>query len=162
MKACHRHPLALVGIGNTIAGDDAAGIVALEHLQKTLAWHPSLLFLTLQADIYEISEHLSRANHFIFIDAVAGSEPGHILRSNQIPSAHAPSFHQTDIGGVMASLKSLEYVEQFPSWEVWGIAILPPTELKIGVTAATQKAIQTLGNQLARHVRSFLKQESPQ
>lgn len=158
MKACHQYLLALIGIGNMIAGDDAAGIVALEHLQKTLSGEPSLLFLTLPADLYEISDHLSRASHFIFIDAVAGSEPGHILRSSQIPRVHAPSFHQTDIGGVMASLERLEFVYPFPSWEVWGITILPPTELNIGLSPAIQIAVQKLGNQLAGHVRRLLQE----
>lgn len=160
MKASNQYPVALVGIGNQIAGDDAAGIVALEQLQKKLSGYSSLLFLTLQADLYDISDHLDRAGHFIFIDAVAGREPGQILRSRRIPRAHTPSLHQTDIGAVMAALESLEFVTPFPSWEIWGISIIPPTELNIGLTAPIQKKIRALIYQVARHVRGLLQEEA--
>lgn len=155
MSKCDKQALALVGIGNTIAGDDAAGIVALEYLQKALSGNPSLYFLTLEADLFEISDHLSRANHFIFIDAVAGNEPGQILRSRQIPRAYTPSFHQADIGAVMASLEKLTFVEPFPSWEVWGITIAPPTEFRTGLREPIESAAKMVAVLLASHVKEI-------
>ncbi|OGW35335.1 MAG: hypothetical protein A2X58_01795 [Nitrospirae bacterium GWC2_56_14] len=148
--------IALVGIGNSLAGDDAAGITALEQLKLALCNNTSLVFLTLAGDLYEISDHLHRAHHFIFIDAVAGDEPGHILRSCWIPRAYAPSFHQTDIGAVMVSLERLECIQPFPTWELWGITIDPPHEIRTELSPPVVQAVADLVEKLTQHVTASL------
>ena len=150
------YTIALVGIGNSLAGDDAAGITALEQLKLALCNNTSLVFLTLAGDLYEISDHLHQAHHFLFIDAVTGDEPGHILRSCRIPRAYAPSFHQTDIGAVMASLEQLEYIQPFPTWELWGITIDPPYEIRTELSLPVVRAVTDLVEKVTQYVLESL------
>jgi hydrogenase maturation protease len=139
-----RAKLAIVGVGNTLAGDDGAGIEAVRRLGPMLQGRPGILLYAIEGDHFEIADLLDRAERFIFVDAVAGERPGERVRLTRNPRAFAPSFHQTDIASVMRGLEALRIADPFPSWEIWGITILPPEELGEGLSPEVDRAVDRL------------------
>lgn len=144
--------LAVVGIGNTLAGDDGAGIRAVEMLGDRLGDAEGILLLTLEGDLLSIADMLDSADSFIFLDAVAGTPPGRIVRSSSACRAFAPSFHQTDIGTLMARLSTLGLREPFPRWEIRGVTIDPPVILGEGLSAEVETAVARLVDDLAAEI----------
>ncbi|HTP63996.1 MAG TPA: hydrogenase maturation protease [Geobacteraceae bacterium] len=142
--------LAVVGVGNTLAGDDGAGVVAARRLQTLWADEPEVFFHVLEGDHFEVADLLDRANRFVFIDAVAGEWPGTLARMEESRRAFAPSFHQTDITAVMQTLEKLGTVDPFPAWEVWGVTILPPAELGEGLSPEVEEGVNRLCRRLDR------------
>jgi hydrogenase maturation protease len=148
--------LAIVGIGNTLAGDDAAGISVVRLLQEKLPPDDRLMFLYLEGDLYEISDYLNQAAEFIFVDAIAGSNAGEIVFGNSGPRAFAPSFHQTDIGAVMKCLQLLDYTAPFPSWSVCGITVDPPREICTKLTPHVEQSVPILVEKLTTIIERSL------
>jgi hydrogenase maturation protease len=146
--------LAVVGIGNTLAGDDGAGIRAVEMLRDRLgdAASDGILLLTLEGDLLSVADMLDQADGFIFLDAVAGTPPGRIVRSSSACRAFAPSFHQTDIGTLMARLSTLGLREPFPGWEIRGVTIDPPVFLGEGLSPEVEAALSSLVEDLAAEI----------
>jgi hydrogenase maturation protease len=134
----------IIGIGNTLMGDDGAGIVALEKLQARLDDRHDLLFHPLVHDLFEMAELIDKAQRFIFIDVFPGSPPGRLARFSSASPVFMPSLHQTDIGAVMRMLEPLRLVDPFPSWEVWGIAAEPPFLLGQGLSGPVAHAVNEL------------------
>lgn len=141
--------VAVVGIGNPLAGDDGAGPAVVEALRMRLDTQPRVLLEHLDGDLFAVSELLPRARRFIFVDAVLGSPPGRVIRRAAGPAHLAPSLHQTDIHAVMTVLAALEVVAPFPLWEVRGITIAPPRELTEGLSAPVAAAVAALVEELA-------------
>lgn len=146
--------LAVVGIGNTIAGDDGAGIRVIELLERMLDGNrPQWVVLgLLEGDLLAVTELIGAVDAFIFTDAVAGSPPGRIVRSTAVQRAFAPSFHQTDIGTLMARLEAIGLRDPFPEWEVRGITIDPPAKLGEGLSPAVEAAACELAETLTREI----------
>lgn len=151
-----RARLAILGVGNTLAGDDGAGIEAVRRLSSMLEGRPGILLHTIEGDLFEIADLLDRAGRFVFIDAVAGERPGMRVLFADTPRAFAPSFHQTDIATVMRGLEALRIVDPFPSWEIWGVTILPPEELGEGLSPEVDRAVDRLCADLCRMVADTL------
>jgi hydrogenase maturation protease len=141
--------LAIIGIGNSLAGDDGVGPEVVRLLGERLGASETVLLHTLTGDLLEIADWLERAERFIFVDAVAGAEPGQIVIGQPAERAYAPSFHQADIATVMRSLAAMGVADPFPAWEVWGITIRPPTELCEGLSPAVAAAASELTDRLA-------------
>lgn len=154
MRSEGRGRLAVIGIGNTIAGDDGAGIRVIELLERGLGGNrpPWVVLGLLEGDLLAVTELIGDNDSFIFTDAVAGSPPGRIVRSTAVQRAFAPSFHQTDIGTLMARLEAIGLRAPFPEWEVRGITIDPPTKLGEGLSPAVEAAACSLAQSLAREI----------
>lgn len=139
----------VVGIGNPLAGDDGAGPAVVEALRAQLGEASGVLLERLDGDLFAVADLLPRASRFFFVDAVIGPPPGSIVR-RLAPSPHlAASLHQADISAVMTALAPLGLVEPFPTWEVWGIAIDPPRELKEELSPVVERAVAALAQELA-------------
>ena len=153
-----RAHIAFAGIGNTLAGDDGAGVAALERLADALSddQKETVLFYRLAGDLFAVSELLDTAERFIFLDAVAGEVPGElrVLRSDT-PFTHTGSFHQTDIGAVMRSLSKLEWCTPFPEWEVRGITIASPDRLCEGLSPEIDRAVDRLVAGMVGEIRQL-------
>jgi hydrogenase maturation protease len=135
----------VVGLGNPLVGDDGVGVVVLETLRRRWGDTPGLLLATLEGDIYAVADLLGQAERFLFVDAVAGETPGELsIAQPGAGRALAPSLHQADVGTVMRGLAELGLVEPFPPWEVWGVTVLPPTELRIGLSPAVEAGVEAL------------------
>jgi hydrogenase maturation protease len=155
-----RAAIGVVGIGNPVVGDDGAGIAVIERIKPKWGADPGVLLLTLEGDLFELSDHLGRAERFVFADAVAGGTLGEITRSKQAPRAFAPSFHQLDVGAVMAALANLDLISPFPHWEIWGISIDPPREVRRGLSPPVAEAVETLAASLSRLIEETVAAEN--
>mgnify|MGYP000116292189 CR=1 FL=1 len=146
---CQCYALAVIGIGNALAGDDGAGPAVVEALRARLGEVPGVLLESLDGDLFAVADLLPRVQRLIFVDAVIAQPPGAILRRVPPSPGLAPSLHQTDIGAVMRALAALDLVHPFPQWEVWGIAIEPPRELKEELSPPVAQAVAELAEELA-------------
>jgi hydrogenase maturation protease len=143
-----RLTLAIVGVGNTLAGDDGAGVEAVRRLESSWGGEAEVFFHTIEGDHFEVADLLDCANKFIFVDAISGERPGELVRMGETRRAFAPSFHQTDIAAVMQTLEALGIVAPFPAWEVWGVTILPPAELGEGLSPEVAAGVERLCRKL--------------
>ncbi len=147
-----RARLAVVGIGNDLAGDDGVGVVVAERLRARFRSRDDVLVETLAGDPFAVADLLGDAERFVFLDAIAGGTPGELRRLRAAPRAFAPSMHHTDIGTVMASLAALEVVTPFPPWEILGVVIDPPEELGEGLSPAVAAAAERLEREVVAMV----------
>jgi hydrogenase maturation protease len=146
----------VVAIGNTLAGDDGVGVEVVRRLQRLWSDRPEVLFEILPGDLLAVSELLDRAERFLFVDALSGERPGSVEVRTAAPRAFSPSLHQTDIGAVMATLERLGVVDPFPPWEVWGVVIEPPRELREGLSPEVEAGAAELAEHLHRHLDLML------
>ncbi len=151
-----RARVAVVGIGNTIAGDDGVGVLVAEHLLERWSKTDEVLVAILPGDLFSVSDYLDQTEAFVFIDAIAGDDPGEIRILDSAQRAFAASLHQTDIGTVMAALKKLAMADPFPRWQVWGITIEPPEELGEGLSPEVAEAAVELERRIIEHVEALL------
>lgn len=142
----------IIGIGNTLMGDDGAGIVAVETLRSRCAGRTGLFFHLLQHDLFEMADLLDRARRFIFVDVFLGTPAGAIATVRDHSAALTPSIHQTDIGTVMRMLKNLDLVEPFPAWEIRGIAVETPLLLGKGLSTPVSRAVGEIITELFERV----------
>lgn len=147
-----RARLAIIGIGNTIAGDDGVGVLVAERLQGRWSENDDVLVAILPGDLFSVSDLLHRTERLLFLDAIAGDDPGEIRVLDSAQRAFAASLHQTDIGTVMSALKKLEMADPFPEWEVWGITIEPPEELGEGLSPVVAEAADELERRIVERV----------
>jgi hydrogenase maturation protease len=131
--------IVFAGVGNTLAGDDGVGIFMVRELEKRLRGRGSFRFAELEGDLYHIWDMLQDTSAFLFLDAVTGEKPGLLRKGKTLPRAYSPSFHQSDLSAVIASLEQL-WDGEFPKWTLWGISIDPPAELGEGLTVEVRKA----------------------
>ena len=156
MRGAARKRVAVAGIGNELAGDDGAGLEAIRLLEPAWLHDERVLLCRLEGDLFAVADLLPLAHEFVFVDAVAGDIPGEAVRGAHLQRAFAPSFHQTDIASVMQSLEALGMVDPFPRWELWGVTILPPKELRPGLSPPVEKAVRDLAGALDAHLRQIL------
>jgi hydrogenase maturation protease len=149
--AARRSRLALVGIGNTLAGDDGVGIEVVQALEAGWAGEAAargVEFHYLRGDLYAVADLLERADRFVFVDAVVAEPVGRIVAIDPAPAAPAPSLHQADIGTVVTSLRRLGVASPFPACEFWGVTIALPRTLGEGLSPAVAGAARALGTRL--------------
>jgi hydrogenase maturation protease len=151
-----RARLAVIGIGNTLAGDDGVGIVVAERLRCRWDDSDQVLVATLPGDLFAVEDLLDRARQLLFIDAIAGDNPGELQVLTSVQRAFSASLHQTDIGTVMNALKKLELADPFPDWQVWGITIERPDELGEGLSPPVAAAADRLEAKIVEYVADVL------
>ena len=149
--------VAIVGIGNTLAGDDGVGVVVAERLATRWPGSDEVLVTTLPGDLFAVEDLLDRTCELLFVDAIAGDTPGEIRVLDSAQRAFAPSLHQTDIGTVMAALRRLGLADPFPAWQVWGIVIAPPEELGEGLSHEVAAAAEELERRIVAYVEARLR-----
>ena len=160
MSPSAKRRVAVVGIGNTLAGDDGVGIEIAGWLREKWSACEAVAIEVLEGDLFAVSDWLPTAERFIFVDAVAGETPGENVILRHCPRGFASSFHQSDIGAVMHTLHALNLVEPFPEWEIWGTTISPPGELRCGLSAPVRSAALALAADLDRHLAATLLPEA--
>lgn len=139
--------IIFAGVGNTLAGDDGAGIFMVRELEKMLPDCDSFMFVELQGDLYHIWDLLPGTDAFFFLDAVTGEKPGLVRKGKTLPRAYTPSFHQSDLSAVILSLERL-WDGEFPAWDLWGVSINPPEELGEGLSPEVSRGAARLVQEL--------------
>jgi hydrogenase maturation protease len=148
--------LGIIGVGNTIAGDDGAGIAVVRKLRDSLPRNDRVFFHELAGDTLSIADHLGEAGYFIFCDAFAAENPGEIRILRDLPRRSlTPSFHQTDIASTLQTLKTLAVVSPFPGWELWGIAIEHPRFFSTSLSPEIVRAVDKCAFDLARRIAAL-------
>jgi hydrogenase maturation protease len=103
----------VLGIGNTILTDEAAGVRAVEMLEKTCAVPDNVLVIDGGTSGMEMIEDLSNLDFLIVIDVVkTGAAPGTVVKiaGDEIPVffRRKLSPHQIALPDVLASLELLD------------------------------------------------------
>lgn len=105
----------VLGIGNTILSDEAAGVRAVEALEKAFQMPANVLVIDGGTSGMEMIEDLSNVDFLIVIDVVkTGAAPGTVVK---IAGADIPVFfrnklspHQIGLPDVLASLELLDAI----------------------------------------------------
>jgi hydrogenase maturation protease len=103
----------VLGIGNTILSDEAAGVRAVESLEQTYSLPPDVQIIDGGTSGMEMIEDLSDLDFLIVIDVVkTGAAPGTVVRiaGDEIPVffRRKLSPHQIALPDVLASLELLD------------------------------------------------------
>jgi hydrogenase maturation protease len=132
----------VIGYGNPLRGDDAAGLVAAERLGG-MAVHQ----LT-----PELAERIAQADRIVFLDADANLAPGEIVVSPVEP-APGPLDHYATPAGLL-SLARAVYGAAPQSWTI-GIGG-EDFGYKEGLTAAAVRAVERAENAVKAGLAFFL------
>lgn len=105
----------VLGIGNTILTDEAAGVRAVEALERAYKIPPTVQVIDGGTSGMEMIEDLSNLDFLIVIDVVkTGAAPGTLVKiaGNQIPVffRNKLSPHQIGLPDVLASLELLDAI----------------------------------------------------
>lgn len=149
------YPLCVVGVGNTLAGDDGAGNTVVSRLRKRYSDRDDVLLHNLETDPLELWDVLPAAERFIFVDALAGQPAGRLVCAgrNSARRAWSPSLHQMDLPTVVFSLCTLLEIDDL-SWSIWGVTIDPPEMLVEGFTPEVAAAVEDLVEILSNRIES--------
>ena len=142
--------IGIIGIGNSLAGDDGAGIEIVRRLREKWPDCSEVYLTTLEGDFFGITEILPLAERFIIVDSVNGEEPGCVVHDAGHIPGFSPSLHQTDIASVLDALKNIEFISPFPEWEIWGVTITQPVEFRESLSPDVQRGIEILLKDLNR------------
>ncbi len=145
--------LAIIGIGNDLAGDDGVGVEVIRRLETMGLAGQGVFLHTLVGDHFEIADLLCQAERFIFVDAIEGERSGELIFMENTRRAFAPSFHQTDVATVMHMLEAIGIIDPFPAWEICGVTIQPPSALGEGLSHVVEQAVEKLCQRLCEVVR---------
>jgi len=151
-----RKRLAIVGVGNPLAGDDGAGVSVVRRLREKWGDDGRLLLHVLEGDIFGIGDLLGTVDRVIFVDAVFGDPPGELRRLGSQIEPMALSLHHGNIGSVMQMLKSVGVADPFPEWEIRGITVASPLWWGEGLSKPVTRAVGTLAEELDQEIREVL------
>ena len=96
--------VTFIGIGNTLAGDDGAGMVMLRKLRENIGDVNGVAFLEIPGDLFEIWDIASGTDSIVFLDAVAGTVAGVVSREKTLPRALILSIIITTIFYVLVAI----------------------------------------------------------
>lgn len=156
MSGAGRARIAVIGIGNPIAGDDGAGIHVARRLARTFAAEPRVYLAEWEGDLFGLADVLPRAEHFILVDAAVGDRPGEVRRFDRGSACFAPSFHQLDAGTVLRALEALGTATPFPPWELWGITARLPCRFGEELSPEVEEAVGEVSAALERRIADTL------
>jgi len=149
------HPLGIIGVGNTLAGDDGAGNTVVSKLKEKYSDRTDIFLYNLETDPLELWDILPSAKRFIFVDAVAGKPAGKLVSVSKrgMRRAWAPSLHNMDLPTVIKQLYILRKEDE-PEWNIWGVTIDMPEQLQEGLSAAVSEAVDDLVEILSERIES--------
>ena len=145
----------VLGYGNTLRGDDAAGRVVAERLQAAVR-NPAIEIRSLHQLAPELMEPLSRVERAIFIDASTTGRPGRYMRVPLHPAPQCARFsHQATPEALLSGARSLYgRCPEATLYLIPGQAYDTPDRL----TGPVQLAV----DQLAEHLVETLQTACPQ
>jgi len=131
----------IIGYGNPLRGDDAAGCQAAERLREILTG-PDIEILAVHQLTPELADSISRTGRVIFIDAAATGEPGTIQQRSIIPASDPGGFtHHSTPGTLLAA--SAAWFGSAPEATLYSI---PGESFEFGeeLTPRVRQALETL------------------
>ncbi len=141
----------VLGIGNTILSDEAAGVRAVEALEQAYRMPDDVLVIDGGTSGMEMIEDLSNLDFLIVIDVVkTGAAPGTVVKiaGDEIPVffRHKLSPHQIALPDVLASLELLDTMPK----EIIVLGVEPITlELGMEMTPTVAEQVPVLAEMAA-------------
>ena len=141
----------VLGIGNTILSDEAAGVRAVEALEQAYRMPDNVLVIDGGTSGMEMIEDLSNLDFLIVIDVVkTGAAPGTVVKieGDEIPVffRHKLSPHQIALPDVLASLELLDTMPK----EIIVLGVEPITlELGMDMTPTVAAKVPALAEMAA-------------
>lgn len=144
----------IIGIGNTLMGDDGVGVVVARALESG-ALPPDVAVVQRANAEMGLMRHFTESAHIIVIDAIdAGAEPGAIFRFDPdvtgVTSLRSNNIHGMGVGFLLTSARLRG---SSPSVVVYGIQvgdIRPrPDSLSPDVERAAREATEMVRRELA-------------
>ena len=135
----------IIGYGNTLRGDDGAGILAAELLMERVH-DPEIEILPQHQLTPELMEPISRAAHVIFIDAAVSGRPGNVHRIPLRPAPACSRFsHVTTPESLLAGAQSLYgHTPEATLYTIPGGSFETGQELSPAVRRAVNDLVETL------------------
>ena len=103
--------IVVLGVGNLIMSDDGVGMRCIEYLDATGALPPGVVTIDGGTSTHELLVDLEDLDLLVIVDAIAGGEPGAIVRleGDRIPQAFSNKLspHQHGINDLLANLRLL-------------------------------------------------------
>ena len=120
-----RAPIAIIGLGNEIAGDDGVGIWVARELEQTLKGHPDVEVIPLPWAGFALLDALADRERAAIIDCLCTGTvaPGTIVRLDESDfrgSVRLNSFHDINYPTVLALARALD-VKIPAKIAIWGI-----------------------------------------
>ena len=98
--------ILVIGYGNPLRGDDGFGSLAARYLEERRI--PALEVVIFHQLNPELAELLRGRNHVIFLDAVAGNDPGSLCATRVEPCDLSSSgMHHFEPGGLLALSRAI-------------------------------------------------------
>jgi hydrogenase maturation protease len=149
--------ITVLGVGNTIMGDDGVGLALLERVQAVRN-DPRVSFVDGATGGMELLPVVQDATRLLILDAVAGAEPGKVvwLTGDQVPRLLATKLspHQVGLLDLFAASRMLgtepaevEVVGVVPQIVDLGLELSPP--VAAALEEATQQACAVIDRWLA-------------
>ena len=139
----------IIGYGNTLRGDDGAGILAAELLMERIQ-DPEIEILPRHQLTPELMEPISRAAHVIFIDASVSGRAGKVHRIPLRPAPACARFtHHATPESLLAGAQSLYgHTPEATLYTIPGRNFEPGQDLTPSVRQAVNDLVATLEAQL--------------
>ena len=139
----------IIGYGNTLRGDDGAGILAAELLMERIQ-DPEIEILPQHQLTPELMEPISRAAHVIFIDASVSGRAGKVHRIPLRPAPVCARFtHHPTPESLLAGAQSLYgHTPEATLYTIPGRNFEPGQDLTPSVRQAVNDLVATLEAQL--------------
>jgi len=150
-----KYALGIIGVGNTLAGDDGAGNIVVNRLREKYSDRSDIFLHNLETDPLELWDLLPVSRRFIFVDAVAGEPPGKLIAVGKkgIRRAFAPSLHQMDLPTVIEQLCRLRQFDEV-QWCIWGVTIDIPEFLREELSEEVSAAVDYITGVLSERIES--------
>ncbi|MCL2784411.1 MAG: HyaD/HybD family hydrogenase maturation endopeptidase [Propionibacteriaceae bacterium] len=148
-----QHPaITVMGVGNTIMGDDGIGVTLLE-LVEAACDPPGIEFVYGGIGGMSLLPVVQDADHLLILDAVAGTTPGEVrvVTGDQIPRLLSAKLspHQVGLLDILTAARMLGHEPN----EIVVVGIVPESvDLRVGLTqvvtdaldSATRKAVEVI------------------
>jgi hydrogenase maturation protease len=113
--------MRLIGVGNRLRGDDAAGLLVAEHVRE--AAPAGIEVVSAPRDAAALLDALDGADAVVVVDALAGVDPGRVLRhdalAGPLPPTRDPSSHGLGVAEAIELARALGRLP--PRVTVYGI-----------------------------------------
>lgn len=150
--------ISVIGIGNTLMGDDGVGVRLAEQVRPLLADDPRVEVVTGGTAGMALMPHVLTADAIVFLDALAaGAEPGSIFRFDPDAAGVTQTRSHTSHGvGIPYLITSARLQGHWPSFVIVAVHVgdtmLGPDRLSAPVEAALPRASEIV----VEEVRSLL------
>lgn len=148
-----RSRILVLGIGNTLLGDEGVGVAVIEHLEAMGGLPPDVDLLDGGTGSLVLLEPMREARRMILVDATAdGAPPGSCQRlTPRFSSEFPPSLTAHDIG-LRDLLDSFYLLGESPEVVLYAVSIRFPQEIGLGLSPAVAAAVPAVAERIRREL----------